>query len=79
MKLEKHIEYIRNYIGEVIDGEQEFNIHELWEWLDSLLGDEEWEIDSVVDGAEVMWFHGSMIVATSVTSVVRVNQGEVTS
>ena len=41
MKLEKHIEYIRNYIGEVIDGEQEFNIHELWQWLDSLLDDEE--------------------------------------
>ena len=41
MKLERHIEYIRNYIGKCIDGEQEFDIHELWEWLDSLMGEEE--------------------------------------
>jgi transcription elongation factor GreA-like protein len=41
MKLEKHIEYIREYIGKCIDGEQEFDIHELWEWLDTLVGEEE--------------------------------------
>jgi len=28
---------IRNWIGKVIDGDSDFELHELWEWLDSLL------------------------------------------
>lgn len=41
MKLEQHIGYIREYIGKCIDGHLDFDIHELWEWLDGILGDEE--------------------------------------
>jgi hypothetical protein len=41
MKLKDEIEFIREYIGKCIDGEQEFDIHELWEWLDRLVGEQE--------------------------------------
>ena len=41
MKLQTHIEYLRNYVGDCIDGKIELDIHELWQWLDSIVGEEE--------------------------------------
>jgi hypothetical protein len=40
-KLEKEIEWLREYVGQCIDGENHFNIHEVWQWLDSLLVEED--------------------------------------
>ena len=35
---------LRHYIGRCIDGDQEFDAHELWAWLDGIVAD--------YDGAE---------------------------
>ena len=31
-------ESMRYYVGRCIDGDDELNLHELWEWLDSIVG-----------------------------------------
>lgn len=33
------IQTIRHYIGRCIDGDDEFDAHELWEWLDGIVAD----------------------------------------
>ena len=42
--MEKELEWIREHVGKCIDGERDFDIHELWEWLDRVLGELDEEV-----------------------------------
>jgi len=43
-EMEKELEWIRDYVGQCIDDERIFDIHELWEWLDRLVGEFDEEV-----------------------------------
>tara|TARA_Y100001963_G_scaffold145210_1_gene218496 strand:- start:991 stop:1140 length:150 start_codon:yes stop_codon:yes gene_type:complete len=38
------IQTIRHYVGRCIDGDDEMDLHILWEWLDTIVG-EAWKVE----------------------------------
>tara|TARA_R110002110_G_scaffold31952_1_gene111752 strand:+ start:414 stop:563 length:150 start_codon:yes stop_codon:yes gene_type:complete len=38
------IQTIRHHVGRCIDGDDEMELHELWQWLDTIVG-EAWKVE----------------------------------